>query len=264
MDLQRQVLAGPEGAADAGQVEAHLLGAQAQAGDDLAVVHVHPLGGDVEVDSALAVGDGQARLGAEHRLVLLADLVVALDHDLAPQRLVAVDHFEGAEGLAPAGRLLRVGEGLQRLVGDHHRGGGAAGGLPVVGGHHAHRLAPEAHLAVGQDGLVLLLLAEVAEARHVGGQQHGVHPRDGQRGGDVDRHDTSPGVGAADGGSPEHAVVMQVGGVGELALQLGDAVGAGERGAHAAGDLDGGVEAGGHGASSGTASGAASARTMAP
>ncbi len=250
MDLQGQVLAGPEGPADAGEVEAHLLGAQAQAGDDLAVVHVHPLGGDVEVHPALAVGHGQARLGAQHRLVLDPDLVVALDHHLAPEALVAVDYLEGAEGLAAARRLLGVGEGVERLVGDHDGGGGPAGGLPVVGGHHAHRLAPEAHLAVGQNGLVLVLLPEAGIARDVGGDQGGVHPGDGQRRADVHRDDAGPGVGAAHRGPPQHAVVAQVRGVGELALELGDAVGAGDRGAHPACDLDGGVQAGGHGVSS--------------
>ena len=265
MDLQGQVLAGPEGPADTGEVQAHLLGAQAQAGDDLAVVHVHPLGRDVEVHAALAVGDGQARLGAQHRLVLLPHLVVALDDDVAAERLVAVDHLEGAEGLAAASRLLRVGERLQRLVGDDDGGGGPAGGLPVVGGHHADRLAPEAHLAVGQDGLVLVLLPEAAVARDVGGDQGGVHPGYGQGGGDVDGDDAGRGGGGLRTVAP-HSMRswLQVGGVGELALELGDAVGAGERGAHPAGDLNGGVEAGGHGVSFRSGFGAARARTMAP
>ena len=81
--LHREVLAAAERAADAGQVDAHLLGRQAEAGRDLVAVDVQPLRGDVDVDAALAVGHGEARLRAEERLILDADLVLAAHDDLA-------------------------------------------------------------------------------------------------------------------------------------------------------------------------------------
>ena len=53
-------------------------------------VLVQPLRGDVQLDAGTAgVGHGQRGLQTEERLVLHADLVRALDHDVADQRLVA-------------------------------------------------------------------------------------------------------------------------------------------------------------------------------
>ena len=65
------------------EVDPHLLGPEAEARCDLVAVDVQPLRGDVDVDAALAVRDREARLGAEERLVLDPDLVVALDGDVA-------------------------------------------------------------------------------------------------------------------------------------------------------------------------------------
>ena len=61
VDLHREVLAAAEGAADAGEVDPHLLGREAEAGRDLVAVDVEPLRRDVDVDAALAVGDRDAR-----------------------------------------------------------------------------------------------------------------------------------------------------------------------------------------------------------
>ena len=55
VDLHRQVLAPAERAADARQVDAHLLGRQAEARRHLVAVDVQPLRRDVDVDAALAV-----------------------------------------------------------------------------------------------------------------------------------------------------------------------------------------------------------------
>ena len=77
VDLHRHVLAAAERAADAGEVDAHLLERQAEAGRDLRAVDVQPLGRDVDVDPALAVGHREPGLGAEERLVLDAGLVDA-------------------------------------------------------------------------------------------------------------------------------------------------------------------------------------------
>ncbi len=77
VDLHREVLAPAERAADAGQVDAHLLGREAEAGRDLVAVDVQPLRRDVDVDAALAVGHGEPGLGAEEGLILDPDLVLA-------------------------------------------------------------------------------------------------------------------------------------------------------------------------------------------
>ena len=86
MDLHREVLAAAERAADAGEVDPHLLERQPEAGRDLAAVDVQPLRRDVDVDAALAVGHREPGLGAEERLVLAAELVDAGDGDVALPR----------------------------------------------------------------------------------------------------------------------------------------------------------------------------------
>ena len=124
VDLHRDVLAAAERAADAAEHEPDLLGRERQARRDLVAVDVQPLGGDVEVDAAGAVGDGQAGLRAEERLVLHPDLVGALDHDVGLGRRLAVLDHDGAQQVAALverrrvrrHRALRVAERLQHLV----------------------------------------------------------------------------------------------------------------------------------------------------
>ena len=84
VDLHGEVLAPAEGAADAGEVDADAVRRQSEARRDLVAVDVQPLRGDVDVDAALAVRDGQARLGPEERLVLDAELVRSLDRRRSP------------------------------------------------------------------------------------------------------------------------------------------------------------------------------------
>ena len=60
VDLHREVLAAAERAADAGEVDPHLLGLEAQTRRDLVAVDVEPLRRDVDVDAALAVRDRDA------------------------------------------------------------------------------------------------------------------------------------------------------------------------------------------------------------
>ena len=83
VDVEVDVLAGPEGATDAGGIRPDLVGTQSEAGDDLLMVGMDELAGGVQVHPALAVGNGQACFGPEGSLVLHAHFVVALDHDLA-------------------------------------------------------------------------------------------------------------------------------------------------------------------------------------
>ena len=53
LHVHREVLAGPEGTTDPGQVKPDLLERESQACRHLLLVHVQPLSGDVEVDSAV-------------------------------------------------------------------------------------------------------------------------------------------------------------------------------------------------------------------
>ena len=64
VDLHREVLAAAEGAADAGEVDPHLLGREAEARRHLVAIDVEPLRRDVDVDAALAVRNREARTRA--------------------------------------------------------------------------------------------------------------------------------------------------------------------------------------------------------
>jgi hypothetical protein len=85
--LQADVLAGTECATDTAQHQADGLVGQAEAGGDLVPVFVQPLCGHEQLDTlATGVGYGECRFEAEERLILHADLVGALDHDVADDR----------------------------------------------------------------------------------------------------------------------------------------------------------------------------------
>ena len=120
VDLHREVLAPAERPADAGQVDAHPVRRQAEARRHLVAVDVEPLRGHVDVDAALAVGHGQPGLGAEEGLVLDAELVGALDRDLALRVRVAVADDDRADDVGPrvvaVAVPLRPGLGVDRLA----------------------------------------------------------------------------------------------------------------------------------------------------
>ena len=61
---------------------------------------MQPLRGDVEVDATLAVGDREARLGAEERLVLHADFVLTRDDHLGVRIGVPVVDPDVAQDVA--------------------------------------------------------------------------------------------------------------------------------------------------------------------
>ena len=173
VDLHREVLAAAEGAADAGEVDAHLLGREPQAGRDLVAVDVQPLGRDVDVDAALAVRHREARLRAEERLVLDAELVGARDDDVARCVRVAVPDHQVADDVRarvvavavahrrPVGmeRLLReralgVDHRLERLVLDGDRLERACRLVGVLGRDDRDGLADVPHAVLGEHGLV--------------------------------------------------------------------------------------------------------------
>ena len=169
VDLHREILARPERAADAGERDAHLLGLEVEAHGELVAVDVQPLRRDVEVDAALAVGHGEPRLGAEERLILHADLVLALDDHVGLAQLgVAVADRHVAQQVAARVQPRRVGQhrelgvvdDRQHLVLDLDEGRGPARGLGMVGGDERDRLALVAHLVPGEHRLVGMLEPE--------------------------------------------------------------------------------------------------------
>ncbi len=163
MRLHRKVLARPEGAADSGHRQAHLLRRETQDAGQLILVDVQPLRSDVEVDAARTVGDGKARLGSQRRLVLHADHVLALHDHVRASVLVAVTDLDVAKQVAGwmearravGERLLGGRHGLQHLVVDAHLLSGTSSLLWMIGGDQRHGLAPVAHEVEREHRLVL-------------------------------------------------------------------------------------------------------------
>ncbi len=104
----------------------------------------------------------------------------------------------------------------------------------VLGCGHNDGLAPVEDLFAGEHRPVRVDLADPPLAWNVLVGEDGVDPGQGQRRPDVDPGDPGTGEGGAAGGAPQHAFRLQVGGIGEIALHLGDAVGPGGRDPHSA------------------------------
>ena len=94
----------------------------------------------------------------------------------------------------------------------------------MVGGDDRHRLALEADVGEGEHGLVGVLEPVRPPAGHVGVGEDGVDARHPRSGGGVERGDAGARVRAAQRDAPQHPLDVQVGGVGELAAHLRDAV----------------------------------------
>ena len=232
LHLHAQVLAGAEGAPDAGEVQPHLVERQAEAGRDLVLVDVQPLGGDVQVDAAVVRRDREAGLRAHEGLVLHAGLVAALDDDGARGVRSRPGGSSGGSRTLPRGWIGAASSrdsgstsGSRRLVVDDDGRGGAPGGLGVVGGHRRDRLSHVADHVPGEDGLVGVVETVGLATGHVVGGEHRRDAGDLQRAGDVDAADRGGGMRRAHEVSPEHALGEQVGGEGELPADLRYAVG---------------------------------------
>ena len=186
-------------------------------------VGVQPLRGDDELDATVRARGGQGGLGGEERLVLHADGVGVLDDDGA-LGVVAAAHVELPVG---GGRKRRVRQGGQRFPLDADERGGAAGGLARVGDDEGDGLAVEAGFVDDEDGLVGRDQAETGAAGDVGGGEDGVHPLECQC--SAPRSGEQPGVRVrtTDGRGPQRVVGGDVTGVGELAADLGAAIGTG-------------------------------------
>ncbi len=246
VDLHRDVLAAAERAADPREMDAHAFERQPEARSDLGPVDVQPLRGHVDVDAALAVGDGKARLGAEERLVLDSRLVDALDGDLAGRVRVPVPDDERPDDvrtwivaiavplrravgvqLGAVGRPLHVGDRLERLVVDRDLLGRATCLLRMVGGDQRHRLAEVPDEVAREHRLVAELEAVALLAGNVSVGEDGVHAghRNGLR--DVEVADPGVCVRAPERMAEEHSRRREVARVRELPPRLRHAVGAG-------------------------------------
>ncbi len=226
MDVKRDVLASSEGTADPGGMAADPIIGDTETGNNLAMVDVDPLAGDVQIETAFAIRDGQPGLGPERRLVLGRRFVVALDDDgSSGGRVAAADGHLSKDFACSRGRL-GISRRLEWLPFSNDCRSGPAGGLQVVGRHHRDRFAPVASFAVAEDRLVLVVLTKEGKAGHIVLREHGVDSVHGQRRADIKAGQASVGMGAAHGGAPQHAGREQVRGVGEVAGDLGDTVGA--------------------------------------
>lgn len=208
---------------------------------------MQPLGGDIEVDAAVLRGHGEPGLRSEEGLVLHAEDVLALDDHigaLAGRRHVAADDRLAVDDVRVSDMAAvvvvaalvdkeRVRRGRRDLVGDDREfpvlhldlGGGAAGGLRVVGGDDRDGLAVVADLAVGEDRGVADLQAVVAHlGRQVVVRHDGVDTGCGEGLGRVDGDDLGVGERGAQDLAPEHVLVPHVGRVRELTGDLEGAV----------------------------------------
>ena len=243
VDLHGQVLASAEGAPDPREVDAHAVRRQPEAGRDLVAVDVQPLRCDVDVDAALAVGNGQPGLRAEERLVPDAELVRPFDDHvrLGVGVAVADDHMaddirarvlQVAVAVGPALRVdrlhfrgaLGVDDRLERLVLDPHLLGRAPRLLRVLGRDDRNGLAVIADAVEGEHGLVGELEAVALLAGNVLVREHRVDARHADRPGRVDGGYERVRMWAPDGVAPEHVGRVEVARVGELACDLGNRV----------------------------------------
>ncbi len=242
-DLEGQVLAVGGGARHAGDHQPDPVGLKAQAGGGAVAVAVRVGGGQVQLDAAVRPRHGQPGLGAERGRVLPADLVEALDDDLADGVRVPGAQRQVAEQVAVRVQrrrregLLGVGHGLQRLVVDRDQTDRQPGGVRVVGGHRGDRLAVVAHHAGGQHRPVgddragrSAVRSALRAGRQVGGGDHGVHAGQRERGRGVDAADPGVRVRRAQQRAPQQPLGPQVGRVRVDAERLGQRVAA-QRGA---------------------------------
>jgi len=248
MDLHADILARAKGAAHPGEVEAHFLGRQGEAGPELLLVGVEPLGRDEQVDATIGGRHREAGFRTERCLVLHAGLVAAFYPHLGAGVGIAVDDGQRTHHVAlrvDGGgrffeRLLHVGDRGHNLVVDGDLLDRGAGQFEILGGDDRHRLTLVADDVHRENRLVLHVEPEGLYAGHIGVSQHGPHAGRVRSGRGIDRHDLGMWMGTAQGRPPQHPIAMQVAGVLELTLHLGDAINALDRLANAtlATDID--------------------------
>ena len=224
--LQAHVLARPERAAHTGELKAHSFLGQTEALRDLTAILVQPLRRDEQLDAVpVAVGQRERGFEAEEGLVLHADLVGALDHDVADDALVSALDALVAEDVAVGmdrGRLdrsLGIGERLEHLVLDDDRLARAPGSLGMIGSDRGDRLTRIEHGVGREHGLVRADEA-VGRAGHVFGGDDHLDAGDAPRGAHVEPADAGMGMRRPQRLPPHHPLGPEVGGEREPSLHL--------------------------------------------
>ena len=245
VDLERDVFARPESAADAGKYEMHFRLRQAKARRDLPQILMEPLCRDVELDAAVAPRDREACFRAERGLILHGELVLAFDDDVGLRVRIAVfdenvlDHVTFLVQRRGV-RLQRrdgIGDRCERLVPNGDRACRKAGLLGGLRRDDRDRFPDVANLAAREDGLVELHETEELARRQLCGGDDRLHAAHLLRGGGVDPGDARMRVRAPKRRAEQHAFASQIAAVLELALHLGRAVRPLNRLAHTAADL---------------------------
>ena len=195
-----------EPAAHPQALDGDLVAAQAQhVGDDLLRLG-RVLGAALDEHLPGLVDDGQGGVRLEVEVLLPGHLGDPAEHvgRLGEAALDVAALDRGTPALVGA-RHDRLGEGEhrgQRLVVDLHRRGAEPCCLQGFPQHPGHGL-PVEHHGVGEQRLVVLG-ARVVGAGHVGGGEHALHARHGQRRGRVEAEHPRVGVGRGDGVGVEH------------------------------------------------------------
>ena len=210
MDVYRDVLTRSERATDPCRMAADLIWFHGEARNDLAVVDMDPLAGDVEIKAALTVRYRQAGLRPERRLVLHGRLVESLDNNGPNGLLVTTANFHLPEEETILGSCHWIDHRCERFPLDDDRGRCQARCLLVLGCYDGDRLAPVLGDVVTEHRLVLFLLPEAWLANHIILCEHRADTRHGQCRGDVEFDESGMGVGASQRRAPQHVVSSQI------------------------------------------------------
>ncbi len=131
------------------------------------MVDMNPLTRCMEIDSTIPVGHGETRLWSQGCLVLNPHLVVAVNNDLAVEARITASDPQPAEHRVAAVGLLGVGQRLEPLELDYHRGRTPPCGLLVAAHHESDGFAEELRLPIGEHGLIGVFQAEGLSPRDV-------------------------------------------------------------------------------------------------
>ncbi len=192
---------------------------------------MQPLGGDVEVDTAVLTRDREPGLGAHLSLILHGCLIATLDHDrsggvrIAGTDPLTVEHVAERMDRLRIGGRHRIGHRFGRCIVDDDRLGRASRRVWVVRCHRSDRFAHEPDDVPREDGLVGVIETVGLATGHVVGGEDRSHTGDPQGLGHVDAVDRRGRMRGAQDVSPEHAFGGHVGGEGELAANLGHSIG---------------------------------------
>ena len=210
--LDGEVELGAEAAADGGRHDADVLGRDAEDLGHVVAVHVGRLGAGVDLD-AVADAAGEAGLGLDRRVFHEAGLERALGRrgrgrerrlDVAPHDAPAREDVAGPPRMQQRRvrreRRRHRGRGRQVPPGDRDVGEVERADDGRIADDRRHRLAAEARLRLGEDGLVGEGRddAVAVQARHVaGGEDRGDAGMRRRIGGEVAEREGRPVVGTA-------------------------------------------------------------------